>query len=525
VPKFQVTSPDGRKFVVDAPDGATQDDAIKYVQTNILRQDDSAPPAMETQAPAPVEAPKEDERAFLAKLNDPTTTAGAVLKAPDMFLRGASVGASDYARAGMEYLADKVTGKDASFEKSLQGVRATNEAQRDAAPIASYGAEIAGGITSPVFRGVASAVNKATTKAGQLAGVAVPRYLQYGIQGAAAGGVAGLGNAQNEQGGVPTLEQATKGAATDAAIGGALGVALPAVVEGGAALLKKTAAMMGTKASSMSAEQFRTAAKDAYKASEDAGVVISQPSFKGFVTDLPTQLKGFDEDVTPGAANIIKALTKKANQGPVTLEMLDNLRSIAGEASIGAQANEARLAGNIADKIDDFIDGLKPADLIGGDAKAGADALYAARDFWKTHSKLKRISQIVETGENLNDENWVKNQFRAIVRKPAQFNRFTKDEQEAIKEVARTGLMEHIIKLIPHRGLQMASTYAEPAMQGAKIKALQDLVAGGGKSQSLALSPEAAKFFSGLKPSAPALRTLSRTPAASLSSIFGGSNQ
>jgi hypothetical protein len=30
--KFEVVSPDGRKFDVDAPDGATQEDAIKYVQ-------------------------------------------------------------------------------------------------------------------------------------------------------------------------------------------------------------------------------------------------------------------------------------------------------------------------------------------------------------------------------------------------------------------------------------------------------------------------------------------------------------
>jgi hypothetical protein len=32
MPRFQITAPDGRKFEVDAPEGATEQDAIAYIQ-------------------------------------------------------------------------------------------------------------------------------------------------------------------------------------------------------------------------------------------------------------------------------------------------------------------------------------------------------------------------------------------------------------------------------------------------------------------------------------------------------------
>lgn len=37
MPQYDVTSPDGKTYTVNAPDGATQDDAIKYVQTNFYK--------------------------------------------------------------------------------------------------------------------------------------------------------------------------------------------------------------------------------------------------------------------------------------------------------------------------------------------------------------------------------------------------------------------------------------------------------------------------------------------------------
>lgn len=50
MPAFEVTSPDGTKYRVNAPDGATQDDAIAYVQRNLSAQQKPRDPYADTAA-------------------------------------------------------------------------------------------------------------------------------------------------------------------------------------------------------------------------------------------------------------------------------------------------------------------------------------------------------------------------------------------------------------------------------------------------------------------------------------------
>ncbi len=475
MPQYHVTSPDGKTFEVNAPDGATEQDAIKYVMDNHPQAND-APPVVPG---AGVATPQKDQ-SFLEKLQDPTTTAGALLKAPDLFFRGQSLGLTDYPIAAMHMLPGM--GNTKTFEQNLQDVRHTNEAQRNASPVTSYGAEIAGGVTSPVYKAIGEGVTQGLTKAQQLANIAIPRYAGYGAQGVAAGMAGGAGNSQNAEGGVPSLGDLTKDTAKGGAIGGALGVAIPATMEVAAKAAGKASNLLATQAPKMTQDEFKFAAQAGYKAAEDAGVYIKPESFQKFVADLPNDLNGFHPKVTPGANNIIAALQDEAAKGPITLDTLDKLRSIASGASITRDPNEARLAGNIAAKIDDYVGGLQPENILLGEdkAKGAIDALTNARSLWRTYSKMKTISDIVDTGDALNDPNWVKGQFRAIVRKPAQFNRFTDAEKDAIKDVARTGILEKVLKLIPMRGLQMSSTYADPIMQGMKVNNLQSLIAGGG---------------------------------------------
>jgi hypothetical protein len=50
MPTFDVVSPDGKTFRVNAPEGANQDDAIKYVQENLYKSKASPKPAMPSNA-------------------------------------------------------------------------------------------------------------------------------------------------------------------------------------------------------------------------------------------------------------------------------------------------------------------------------------------------------------------------------------------------------------------------------------------------------------------------------------------
>lgn len=51
MPDFEITSPDGQRFIVTAPEGATQDEVLRYAQQNMPRQPAAQPQAPATPAP------------------------------------------------------------------------------------------------------------------------------------------------------------------------------------------------------------------------------------------------------------------------------------------------------------------------------------------------------------------------------------------------------------------------------------------------------------------------------------------
>jgi hypothetical protein len=366
-----------------------------------------------------------------------------------------------------------------------EGNLARTSAARDAAEAKDPGAYAVGGAVgayaNPVNRAIGAGADKLIA-AGPQSGLlgAATRYGTRMGQGGLIGAGYGGGFAPPGQAGEGAIKGAIGGAATAGAMQLGADVAAPV-------LSRMAGAATGETADAAALQQkFKDSAQKGYKAAEDSGVVISPQSFGKFAQELPTQLKGYHPAVTKEAASIVQMLQDEASTGPMTLEKLDALRSVASEASADSNLRVARLAGHITGKIDEFVDGLRGADLVAGDAAAAekaAGALTQARSDWRTYSKLRTINDIVDTGEMLNDQNWVKGRFRALV-KSNQFDRFTPDEQKAIANVARTGNMEKVIKLLPWRGLQMASTYAEPMMQDAKVSSLQGLIAKGGRKPS-----------------------------------------
>lgn len=59
MPVFHVTGPDGHTYEINAPEGATEQDAIAYAQANVAKQ-----------APAPTQAPAQPERSLMQRAGD-----------------------------------------------------------------------------------------------------------------------------------------------------------------------------------------------------------------------------------------------------------------------------------------------------------------------------------------------------------------------------------------------------------------------------------------------------------------------
>lgn len=215
MPQFRVTGPDGKTYDVTAPDGATEDEVIAQVQSHV----GPAPTQPATQA---------------AEKAEPGWRPQQKPDASDVFVRNYSLGLSDYVGATGAYLGDKAaagaqtlagqtpTRGDLSYEDALRGVRRSYEDYADENPGTNIAASVVGGVASPAFAmkagnaatgvatnvtgSMAALVERTLDKGSAFIGRQLPMWFRTGVQGGVGGSLYGAGTAQNEQGGVPTLE-------------------------------------------------------------------------------------------------------------------------------------------------------------------------------------------------------------------------------------------------------------------------------------------------------------------------------
>lgn len=464
MPKFRVTSPDGKTYEVNAPEGATQEQAIEYIKS----QQSSQPTPQQEAAPIdqPQAAPIPLWDKFKTGLGD--ITQGISQAYAHMPALDSNPTMADEANR-IEQAKRLGPIADASLAK-----RETDWQNRRAAS-GDAGMEwmrIAGNIaaSAPMMAAITP-----TSAAGSVLG-AIGR-------GAAVGGInAGLQPVTSGDYGLEKSKQIALGGATGGAFSG-IGYGIG---KGVSALANKAA---GT-AEAPTLESIRNSARQSYKAAEDAGVVVKPEAFKSFVDELPGKLEGFRPRIAPKAADVIESFKDDIASGKtISLDALDELRQVASGAAKTMDRNEVRLISSIVDKLDEFVNNLKPEQIAAGNADEGVSALNTARETWRKFSKLRTVSDIVDIGENLNDANWTKNQFRAIVRKPRLFNQYSPEEQSVIKDIAKTGNTEILAKMIPWRGLQMAQPYITQIGQDSKITDLLRLISTGGDNLNVPNQP------------------------------------
>lgn len=163
------------------------------------------------------------------------TAAGNLAYSTRAATRGWTGGLSDYVDAGARYGIDQFRDKPmyGSYNDALKGQRADVNAYRESNPIAAYSNEIGGGVLSPLYKNAVGLANDGIAAAGKLFGYVPSRYAGYGVQGGAAGAVTGLGNAQSDDGGLPSAGDVAKSVVSNTAIGTGVGVSLPGIAEGG----------------------------------------------------------------------------------------------------------------------------------------------------------------------------------------------------------------------------------------------------------------------------------------------------
>lgn len=221
-----------------------------------------------------------------------------------------------------------------------------------------------------------------------------------------------------------------------------------------AAASKRPAGPPGVSKDAPSIEQLKTDAKAAYKRAEDAGIQVSEFSFKKLKGRILNELgERVDPTLHPDTTAALKRIVD--TKGAVSLEKLDSLRQIASDAKGSVKPADQRLAARVVDSIDDYVDGLSAKDVTRGDAK-GAAALKEARDLYTRQKKGEQIQRLFEraeikAGANYTQsglENALRGEFKALALDQKKMKRFTPEERAAIIKVAKGGKMENVMRFL-----------------------------------------------------------------------------
>lgn len=259
-----------------------------------------------------------------------------------------------------------------------------------------------------------------------------------------AGGAAGAISAANEPD--PSVEKTIIGGATGAATGLGLSALGPRVMKMGKAAMDRVFGNAPKAIPVPTSDELREGAKAAYKKAEDAGIIISKPSWQNAVADIKQTVvdEGLHPALHPKAAAVLKELESVSDN--LTLEGADRLRRIVSSAGKSIEPDERRLAGIMREKLDDYLSSLSESDVLAGDPKEATTALKEARDKWSRMSKSEFVEDLVDRAgtragqfSGSGYENALRTEFRNVVLNPKKMRRFTAEEQESLRKVAEGG--------------------------------------------------------------------------------------
>ena len=225
----------------------------------------------------------------------------------------------------------------------------------------------------------------------------------------------------------------------------ALQVATLGLSKAGGAILGKTL-KRGEKLDIPSNEALQAQADAAYKAADDAGVVIKPEAVQRTLDRLKAELAeaGYDVDLHPGAKVGLKRLQELADSGnPVTLKGVEIVRRVARDAASPLNKSDVKFSGKVVKNIDRMLNDISPDDVLMGNAQAGIGALNTARGLWGRVSKSELIDEALQkaerqaknSGSGGNIDNAIRQRISALLNSKSKMRGFTAEEKAAMQRI------------------------------------------------------------------------------------------
>lgn len=197
------------------------------------------------------------------------------------------------------------------------------------------------------------------------------------------------------------------------------------------------------------AEELLAQSKANYEILDKSGFQLDNTLFKQHMAALPAKLRsevGYVESVNPKVAGAFKEILSDT---PKDVAEITALRKIIGGAAGSADKSERMAAMKLLDEFDDYVLNAKPNAIIAGDPKA----MQAWKDARADYAKVKKselIEDIVARAEvsQSGKEPTIAQGLSALAKNNKKMRFFTADEQEAIREAAKGGTMQSMLRTI-----------------------------------------------------------------------------
>lgn len=484
-----ITTPDGRQ--VRFPKGMSREDMAAAL--NSLPPVDVTPE--QPQAPTqPTEQKPFGQRAkeFFLGDDDPTTQnagekIGSFLNKAGEAMTFGLVG--DEASAAVESVLPGV-----SYEGRRDHYRQQEAQFEKTNPGAALGADIGGSLVGMLLPGGMIGA------AGRGAGMGA----RLGASAAAGAGMGGTYGFMEGEG----LDDRFRGAQVGGGLGLAAGAAAPVI---GAGVNKVANSLMqrgprkAAIASAKSAADLRGASGRQYDIFEGADVQLKPGALarlRGDVTGRlnnagATHIPGPMGKLDPNSQKIVDTLaamdgqvSSASRQGlnpRVPLRAVDDVRKKAGQYAreVGPDfrpTNDARLAGQAVEQIDEFMDTLRASDIASGDAQAAHDAILKARELWRRSIKTQKVENAMGFAEDYlgGTESGLRNQIKSLLRKNAKDKLFTPDEEAALRKIIGNNMLSRAVRAVGDglgRKLSMGGGFMAGGLEGAAVGAAASEVA------------------------------------------------
>jgi hypothetical protein len=196
----------------------------------------------------------------------------------------------------------------------------------------------------------------------------------------------------------------------------------------------------------------------AYTKVSDQGIEISGQNATSLVDKIKTRLDAVDyipENAAP-VANILNKYESILQRGNITFDNVEQMRRLANNLKGNPDKNIRRLASEMVDSIDEHVAALSPKDVVsgaGGIDVAVKTIMEARKDFRNLSraSTLDNILNVAETkalNPSASESELIRQGFIGLAANKNKMNLFSKDEQNAIKAVAKGSSLDPLLTLM-----------------------------------------------------------------------------